>query len=258
MYLGIDIGSSSSKVAIIDENKKIVALSVINLGTGTDAPKKALKNAMEQADITKKDVRYTIATGYGRVNFKAANKQITEITCHAKGASFLVNEVVTVIDIGGQDSKVIRLNEDGSVANFTMNDKCAAGTGRFIEVMARVLGCQLSDLSALSNKATKNIAISNVCTVFAESEAISRLASGESNANVARGAHIAIAKRVIGMCGRAGCAPKVVMTGGVALNSNFVDALSKELGYPVVVAPYTQKVGAIGAAVIAYETLNKK
>lgn len=151
----------------------------------------------------------------------------------------------------------IKLGEDGKVRNFVMNEKCAAGTGRFLEVMARVLGCELGELSALAEKSTKEVAISSVCTVFAESEVISRLASGETAADVARGAHVAISKRVAGLCNRIQYEPEIVMTGGVALNGNVVNALSIELGYPVYVVPHCQAAGAIGAALFAYELKRK-
>lgn len=258
MFLGIDIGSSSSKVAIINEDGKLVAVSVINLGTGTNAYQAALEEALSQAHISLKDIQFTVATGYGRMNLKEADRQITEITCHAKGVHYLVGNVSTIVDIGGQDAKVIKLDSEGKVQNFVMNEKCAAGTGRFMEVMARVLGCELSDLSEMAEKSTKNISISNVCTVFAESEVISRLSAGEKLEDVARGAHVAIAKRVTGMCNRVGYSPKVVMTGGVALNANLVQALSAELGCEVEVAPHSQAMGAIGAAVFAYEIFNKE
>ncbi len=257
MFLGIDIGSSSTKVAIIDDNKQLVGVSVLNLGTGTTAYEQVIADALEQAHATKDDIEYTIATGYGRVNYKDADKQITEITCHAKGVNYLTENAKTIVDIGGQDAKVIKLDKNGKVANFVMNEKCAAGTGRFLEVMARVLGCTLDDLSGLADKATKEISINNVCTVFAESEVISRLAAGEDISNVARGAHVAIAKRVMGMCNRVGYEPKVVMTGGVALNANMVQALSKEMGCEIEVAPHCQAAGAIGAAAFAYEYYNK-
>ena len=258
MFLGIDIGSSSSKAALIDEQKKLAAVSVINLGTGTGAYEDAIKDAFVQAGIQADDIKCTVVTGYGRVNYREADKQITEITCHAKGVDFLTRDAKTIVDIGGQDAKVIKLNGDGQVANFVMNEKCAAGTGRFLEVMARVLGCSLSDLSDLADQSTAEISISNVCTVFAESEVISRLAAGETIEDVARGAHVAIAKRVMGMCCRVGYEPKVVMTGGVALNSNMVDALSKELECLIEVAPHCQAAGAVGAAVFAYEHYNKE
>ncbi|MDY3239883.1 MAG: acyl-CoA dehydratase activase [Anaerovoracaceae bacterium] len=257
MFLGIDIGSSSSKVAIIDENRQLKAVSIVNLGTGTNAYQEVVADALQQAGITEEDIKFTVATGYGRMGYKAADKQITEITCHAKGVNYLMGDAKTIVDIGGQDAKVIKLNAAGQVENFVMNEKCAAGTGRFMEVMARVLGCTLDDLSPLADKSTKALSINNVCTVFAESEVISRLAAGDCVEDVARGAHVAIAKRVAGMCNRVGYSPKVVMTGGVALNANLVNALSIELDTPIEVVPHCQGAGAVGAAVFAYEIYNK-
>lgn len=253
MYLGIDIGSSSSKAALVNDKKELVATCVVNMGTGTKGPEEAIDNILKIANIKREDIKYTIATGYGRVIYREADGQITEISCHAKGVSYLMNDVETIIDIGGQDAKVIKIDKDGKVKNFVMNEKCAAGTGRFLEVMARVLGCKIDELSDLADKATMNIPISSVCTVFAESEVISRLASGASIEDVARGAHISIAKRILGMCNRVGYEPIIAMTGGVALNKNMVKILGDELGSPVTAAPYTQSAGAIGAAVFAYE-----
>lgn len=257
MFIGIDIGSSSTKAAVIDGDKKLRAVCVKNLGTGTNAYEEVVADVMQQAGIAKEDVLFTVVTGYGRITYQDADKQITEITCHAKGVDYLTADARTIVDIGGQDAKVIKLDSNGKVANFVMNEKCAAGTGRFLEVMARVLGCRLDDLSELASRADKQISINNVCTVFAESEVISRLAGGESNSNVARGAHIAIAKRVMGMCNRVGYEPKVVMTGGVALNADMVDALAKEMGCEIEVVPHCQAAGAIGAAAFAYEIYNK-
>lgn len=258
MYLGIDIGSSSTKAAILGEDKGIAAVSVLNLGTGTNACEEVMKDAIEQAGICAEEIKFIVATGYGRINFKGADKQITEITCHAKGVNFLMEGIRTIIDIGGQDAKAIKLVEQGRISNFVMNEKCAAGTGRFLEVMARVLGCKIDALSSLAEKSTKEISISNVCTVFAESEVISRLSAGEEIADVARGAHMAIAKRVMGMAARVGYEPRVAMTGGVALNEDMVRAMSKEMGCEVEVAPHCQAAGAIGAAVFAYEISHKE
>lgn len=257
MFLGIDIGSSSTEAALIDENGVLRAVSVKNAGTGSRAHEEVVANVLREAQITRDDIKFTVATGYGRTLYQEADRQITEITCHAKGVRFLMGKVSTIVDIGGQDSKVIKVDDDGNVKNFLMNEKCAAGTGRFLEVMTRVLGCSLEDLSEMAWRSTKVLPINNVCTVFAESEVISRLATGEAPEDVARGAHVAVAKRVMGMCNRVGYSPKVVMTGGVALNSNMVDALSQELGLPVEVPPHCQAVGAIGAAVAAMETYKR-
>lgn len=257
MYVGVDIGSSSSKVAVLNEEKELVALAITNLGTGTDGIELSLKKAYEQAHITQDDVKYTVATGYGRMMYTQADAQITEITCHAKGVAFMQYDAKTIIDIGGQDAKVIKLASDGRVANFVMNEKCAAGTGRFLEVMSRVLGCGLDELSDLASTSDKDVPISSVCTVFAESEVISCLSSGESRNNVARGAHNAVARRVAGMYNRVSGEPPVVMTGGVALNADMVQSLSKELQTPILPMEHCQGAGAIGASVFAYEKYHK-
>lgn len=257
MFLGIDIGSSSTKAAVLNERKELLAVSVKNLGTGTDAYEEVTAEVLRQAGVKTADIEFTVVTGYGRVNYKNADKQITEITCHAKGVNYLTRDARTIVDIGGQDAKVIKLDGNGNVSNFVMNEKCAAGTGRFLEVMARVLGCDLDDLSALASQADKEVSINNVCTVFAESEVISRLAAGENRANVARGANVAIAKRVMGMCNRVGYEAKVVMTGGVALNNNLVEALSREMKCGIEVVPHCQAAGAVGAAVFAQEYFYK-
>lgn len=253
MFLGIDIGSSSSKVALINDKRELIATSVVNMGTGTKGPQKAIENVLKIGKVDKKDILHSIVTGYGRITFKDADSQITEISCHAKGVSYMMKDISTIIDIGGQDAKVIRVDKEGKVKNFIMNEKCAAGTGRFLEVMARVLGCDIGELSGLADQATEDIPISSVCTVFAESEVISRLASGATIENVARGAHLSIAKRIVGMCNRVGHDKGIAMTGGVALNSNMVKVLCEELDMEVLAAPDTQAVGAIGAAIYAYE-----
>lgn len=257
-FLGIDIGSSSSKAALVDEDEKIVCTRIVNMGTGTKGIQMALSELYQEADVGLDEIGYIVVTGYGRMTYDKADKQITEITCHAKGIYHLMDGVRTVIDIGGQDSKVIRMDECGSVLNFIMNEKCAAGTGRFLEVMARVLGCSISELSDLAEKAENDVSISSVCTVFAESEVISQLSQGAHPNDVARGALRAVAKRVAGMCGRMGVEDKVAMSGGVALNQSMVTVLSEELGRRVIPAPNPQAVGAIGAAFIARDLyLNK-
>ncbi|HCU08521.1 MAG TPA: 2-hydroxyglutaryl-CoA dehydratase [Clostridiales bacterium] len=258
MYLGIDIGSTSTKAALIDGNGSLAAQKVVNIGTGTNGLDLVLAELFQAADVTMEDVEYTVATGYGRLLCAVADKQITEISCHAKGVSYLVRGTGTIIDIGGQDSKVIRLDPQGRVMNFAMNEKCAAGTGRFLEVMGRVLGCSLDELSELAGASTREVQISSVCTVFAESEVISQLSMGTRREDVAKGALVSIAKRVAGLCKRVGVEPRVVMTGGVALNKNMVAAMSRELNEDVQAAPYTQAVGAIGAALFALEAAGKK
>lgn len=194
MFLGIDIGSSSSKIAIIDMDQNILYQKAINVGTGSNVIEKMRVQALTHVGCQEKDVLYTIVTGYGRKMYKNAESQITEISCHAKGTYFLFPEVRTVIDIGGQDSKVIRVGAEGYAEDFVMNDKCAAGTGRFLEVMARVLGCDINTLSEVAEQSDSGVAISSTCTVFAESEVISQLSIGSKREGCGFGGHISVAK----------------------------------------------------------------
>ena len=256
MFLGIDIGSSSSKVALIDAERSVLYQAAINIGTGSKVIDTMRAHALEQIGRKESDIIYTVVTGYGRTTYKNADTQITEISCHAKGAHFLFPTVRTVIDIGGQDSKVIRVGADGAAEDFVMNDKCAAGTGRFLEVMARVLGCDIGSLSSVAEQATGSVSISSTCTVFAESEVISQLSLGRKKEDVALGAHVSVAKRVSGQASRVGVRPDVVMTGGVALNHHMVEALSNEIGYPIEVPESPQTIGALGAALYALERYN--
>lgn len=258
VYLGLDIGSSSSKAVLLGEDGGILAAQVVNLGTGTRGPGQVLEAAYAQAGRGPEAVAYTVVTGYGRMTYQGADRQITEISCHAKGVRHLSAEARTIVDVGGQDTKVIRLDSTGGVENFVMNDKCAAGTGRFLEVMARVLDCPIQGLSDLAGQGERPVSISNLCTVFAESEVISHLSAGASQANVAAGAIASIATRIVGMAGRVGVVPQVVMTGGGALNGALVEALSRNLGHSVQVLGNPQVMGALGAAVFARESARKK
>ena len=257
MFLGIDIGSTTSKAANIDSSRTLLAQAVINTGTGTRGPEKAIEAVLNSVALTKEEIQVSVVTGYGRMTYENADKQITEISCHAKGIWYFMPDARTIIDIGGQDAKVILLDENGKVENFAMNDKCAAGTGRFLEVMSRILGCHINKLSSLSQKATEEVTISSTCTVFAESEVISQLAAGAKRENVAKGAHKSVAKRVAGLAGRNRIRPDVAMTGGVALNKGVVEALEKEIGERIFVPENPQVMGAIGAALYAYEIEEK-
>lgn len=258
MFLGIDIGSSSSKAAIIDGEGRLLGTEVINLGTGSNAVDKTISKLLDKIGKDASDILFSVATGYGRMNYKAADAQITEITCHGKGVSFFYPQIRTIIDIGGQDSKVIRLDQSGNIENFGMNEKCAAGTGRFLEVMARVLGTDLTALSKLAGMSTSPVVVSSVCTVFAESEVISHLSAGARIEDVAKGAHISVAKRVCGMCGRVGIVDDIAMTGGGALNSDLVECFEQVLGKKIFVPESPQAIGAIGAAILAKEKYNRK
>ncbi|MDD3364846.1 MAG: acyl-CoA dehydratase activase [Syntrophomonas sp.] len=256
MYtLGIDIGSASSKVVIIDSTKTIVADAVFPGGAGTSGPVKVLAEIFLKSGLGWEDIARTVATGYGRIGFHQANNQISEITCHALGVHHLFPSVRTIIDIGGQDVKAIAISKEGMISKFVMNDKCAAGTGRFLEVMSRVLETDVSELGALAGQADAIVDISSTCAVFAESEVISRLASGIKPANVAAGIHQSVARRVAGLAIRVGVTPMVVLTGGVAKNEGIVNAFASELRQEIVVSPSCQITGALGAALIAMKEL---
>ena len=199
------------------------------------------------------DMAKVVATGYGRFSFEQADRQVSEISCHAKGVYHLIPTARTIIDIGGQDAKAIKLDEKGGVSQFFMNDKCAAGTGRFIDVMARVLEVTITEMQDYDAKATEAAPISSTCTVFAESEVISQLSQGTSKENIIAGVHQSVAVKACGLAFRGGITPDVVMSGGVAQNAGVVRAISRELKQPVIVAPNSQVAGALGAALYAYE-----
>jgi predicted CoA-substrate-specific enzyme activase len=253
MFLGIDIGSSSSKAVLLNDECEIIARRSVNMGTGTKGSELAVSAVLEAAGISEEDVLYSIVTGYGRMNYEKANEQITEIACHAKGVYREIPSAGSIIDIGGQDAKVILLGENGRVVNFVMNEKCAAGTGRFFEVMGRVLNCSLDELSEIAATDEAPVTISSVCTVFAESEVISQLAGGASRSAVAKGAHNSVAKRVAGLSGRIGLKADIVMSGGVAINKSMVKAMSDVVKSRVITPEFPQTMGAFGAAIFAFE-----
>lgn len=257
MFLGIDIGSSSSKVVAVDAAGQVLGSAVVNIGTGTNGVELALARLAEETGLSRADVEYSVVTGYGRMTYQGADEQITEISCHAKGVATLCPQARTIIDIGGQDAKAIQLSTDGRVENFVMNEKCAAGTGRFFEVMARVLNCTIQELPGLAAQTQEAVPISSICTVFAESEVISQLAGGATLASVARGAHVSVARRVSGLAKRVEIRPQVVMTGGVALNETMAQCLSQKLDVPVTIPKSPQTVGALGAAMFAKEHFTK-
>ena len=256
MYvMGVDIGSTSCKAVIMDENSQIIAKIVVATGTGTSGPRRVVEEVLSLAGLTKDDISKTVATGYGRIKFTEADKQVSEISCHGRGVYYLMPTVRTIIDIGGQDAKAIRLNNKGKVFNFVMNDKCAAGTGRFLDVIARVLELKTEELAEYSARAKESVSISSTCTVFAESEVISHLSNGISLEDIVLGIHDSVARRVAGLAQRLGVEEEVAMSGGVALNRGVVDAISRQLGLPVHVHPDCQLAGAIGAAIYAVELL---
>lgn len=255
--LGIDVGSTASKCIILKDGSEIIAKSLIDVGAGTSGPQRAIDAVLEAARMTREQMAYILATGYGRNSLMGlADKQMSELSCHAKGASFLFPDVHTVIDIGGQDVKVLHI-ENGTMTNFQMNDKCAAGTGRFLDVMARVLEVKVEDLGRLGAMSEKTVGISSTCTVFAESEVISQLAMGTDKCDIINGIHHSVAHRVTGLAHRIGVVPQVVMTGGVAQNAGVVGALREELGTEIRTSPLTQYNGALGAALFAWQAANR-
>ena len=256
--MGIDVGSTASKCVILKDGKDIVAKSLVPVGTGTTGPARAIAEVLQSAGMKREEMDFVLATGYGRNSLDGlADTQMSELSCHAKGATFLFPEVRTVIDIGGQDVKVIEI-ENGMMKNFVMNDKCAAGTGRFLDVMARVLEVDVRDLGTLGDQSTKDVGISSTCTVFAESEVISQLAAGTDKCDIINGIHKSVAGRVGGLCNRVGVRDLVVMTGGVAQNHGIVKALQAQLQHEIHTSPLTQYNGALGAALFAYNKALKK
>lgn len=254
MYtMGVDVGSASSKVVILEDGDRVVTSKVVQLGTGSTGPQKVLEEALAESGLKMEDMAKVVATGYGRFSFEQADRQVSEISCHAKGVYHLIPTARTIIDIGGQDAKAIKLDEKGGVSQFFMNDKCAAGTGRFIDVMARVLEVTITEMQDYDAKATEAAPISSTCTVFAESEVISQLSQGTSKENIIAGVHQSVAVKACGLAFRGGITPDVVMSGGVAQNAGVVRAISRELKQPVIVAPNSQVAGALGAALYAYE-----
>jgi predicted CoA-substrate-specific enzyme activase len=248
---GIDIGSITAKAAVMAEGK-IRGTRVIFTGYNAEqAGTKVYEELLKELGIEKSDIRRVVSTGYGRNSVKFMDKAMTEIICHGAGAYYLNPRARSVIDIGGQDSKAIVLDEKGKVKNFAMNDKCAAGTGRFLEVMARALEVDLDGFGALSLRAGDPSRISSLCTVFAESEVISLISKGEKRENIIAGIHESIAARIAAMANRLRIAPLVVMTGGVAKNIGVVKALERKIGMAVEVSEYAQVNGAIGAAFLA-------
>lgn len=252
--MGLDIGSTASKCLILRNGTEIAGSAVIAAGTGTSGPKRARSEALIAAGITMDDIQKTTATGYGRNTAKDADAVVSELTCHAIGIHAVFPEVRTLIDIGGQDAKAIRVTKNGRLDSFVMNDKCAAGTGRFLDVMARVLELDVSELAQKSAQAKSIISISSTCTVFAESEVISQLSNNADICDLVAGIHRSVAVRTANLAKRLGIIGPVAMSGGVALNSGVVKALEEELGLEIKVSPMAQLNGAYGAAVYAWES----
>ena len=250
---GVDVGAITAKAVILD-GEELLATAVILAGYDRAAAAGlVLSQALAQAGLAREQIGCLIGTGYGRVQVAGASRTVTEITCHARGAHYLCPSVRTVIDIGGQDSKGIAVGPAGRVLDFVMNDKCAAGTGRFLEVMARALEVGLADFGALALSAPRRAKISSTCTVFAESEVVTHLGAGVPRDEISAGIHESIAARVATMVGRISVQDEVVLTGGVARNAGVARMLEEKLGHAIVVPEHAQLAGAIGAALIAQE-----
>ncbi len=251
IYAGIDIGSITAKAALIRGNQLFGTHVILTGHNPLNAGIKVFETLLEKMKVSKSDVKAIVSTGYGRASVNFADKAITEIICHGTGAYFINSEIRGVIDVGGQDSKAILLDANGQVENFAMNDKCAAGTGRFLEVMANAMEVDLNQLGDISLKADNPSKISSICTVFAESEVISMIAGQQKRENIIAGIHESAAARVAILATKIKLIEPVVMTGGVAKNKGMVTALEKRLGFNIIVGDSPQENGAIGAAVLA-------
>ncbi len=258
IFLGIDIGSLSCDAVLIDEEKKILSSSVIPTGVNNiESIAQSKKNVIDAAGIMEKDIQSIIATGYGRTRVQGRDGAVTEITCHAKGIKHMIPGTRILIDIGGQDSKALRLDANGNVVDFAMNDKCAAGTGRFLEAMARALEVDINQLGDLDQGATSDLVLSSMCTVFAESEVVSLIADGTEQKEIAKGLNRAIAARTNSLVKRVAKnieGLKVSMSGGVARNKGVVNAIAETMNLDKINTPESPDiVGALGAAIIAFE-----
>lgn len=256
--LGIDVGSASSKAVILKNGNELFAHAVIQTGTGTTGPKRVLEDVFSKAGLTMDNITKVVATGYGRYAQGLAEKQVSEISCHAKGVHLLFPSARTVLDIGGQDAKAISLTKNGSVDRFFMNEKCAAGTGRFLEVMARILEIELSEMGEYDSRSTSPSVVSSTCTVFAESEVISQLSEGIRKEDIIRGIHNSVISRAAGLLYRTKMEPDFVLTGGVACNTGVIAALERELKSKLLVSEHAQLTGAIGASIFAFEEIYRK
>ncbi len=250
---GVDVGSTQTKCVIIDEERNIVARALTATGANiTRAGERGFSAALEESGIARESVACVTGTGYGRFKVSFGDLQITEISCHDKGASMLFPGTATVIDMGGQDAKAISVR-DGEVVDFVMNDKCAAGTGRFLSTAAEALCLQLDEIGAISLQARNPVRLSTVCTVFVESDIMSYVAQGKKTEDILGGIHSAIAARTVALARRVGLKPEYTFTGGVSRNVGMVKMLEETLGQPLNVCDDSHYMGAIGAALFALE-----
>jgi predicted CoA-substrate-specific enzyme activase len=251
---GVDVGSTQTKAVVMEEGAGIVARALVDTGANViKAAENVFHLACREAQLDPRDVGFVVGTGYGRYKITFGNAQMTEISCHARGASYIFPKTRTVIDMGGQDAKAISIGADGQVLDFVMNDKCAAGTGRFLANAADVMGISLDEVGPLSLEGTRPVKLTTVCTVFVESDILSYLSMGKKPSDILRGVHLAIAKRTISLARRVELEPEITMTGGVARNLGMVQALEEVLETKLKVSPDAHFMGAIGAAIFALE-----
>ena len=254
--VGVDVGSTQTKAVLLDEEGRIVARSLVDTGAFlVRAAERAYEKALAEAGVGRDDVGYVIGTGYGRFKVAFGDDQVTEISCHAKGAWALYPNTRTVIDIGGQDTKAIKVSDRGEVLDFAMNDKCAAGSGRFLTNSAEALGMEVSAIGEKSLEAKSPVRLSTVCTIFVETDILSYLASGKKVEDILAGVHGAIGSRTIALVRRVGAEAEVTFTGGVARNVGMVRAIEEKLGTRVNVSGDSHYTGALGAAIFAVERM---
>ena len=256
--LGVDVGSTASKTILLEGGARIAGRSLVPLGAGTSGPARAVEEVLAAADLRREDMGCIVSTGYGRAHVEGSEDSRSELSCHAAGAVFLCPGVRTVIDIGGQDTKALQLSAAGILERFVMNDKCAAGTGRFLEVMARILEADMGELAELDERSRHPVSISSTCTVFAESEVISRLSDGAAREDIVRGIHDSIAARAAGLCARLQVHEPVFLSGGLSRDQGLVRALERRLGCPVETAELSVYAGALGAALLAYRRFRRQ
>lgn len=254
--LGVDSGSTSTDAVIVDKDGTPVATVILPTGAkATESAQRAIDSVLEKAGLTRDQITLAVATGYGRDSIPTMDTSITEITCHARGAHALCPEAMTIVDIGGQDSKVIKLDEDGNVVNFVMNDKCAAGTGRFLEMMARTMELPLDEFCTQGLSWKHDVKISSMCTVFAESEVVSLVADDTPVPDIIHGLDRSVASKITSLAKRVKAEPPYLMTDGVANNEGVVTAIGEALGAPVATSEDSQLCGALGAALLGLEAL---
>lgn len=260
MYvMGVDSGSTSTNAVIMDQDRKIKAFSVVRTGAKSgESADKILKEVLEKAGLKREDISWIVSTGYGRVSIPYADETVTEISCHGRGAHYFNPKIRTILDIGGQDSKGIKLSDKGEVIDFVMNDKCAAGTGRFLEMIARTLEVDISELGTIALQSTEDIEITSMCSVFAESEVISLIANNKEKTDIANGICRAIANKSFSLLKRVGMQGEYMMTGGVAKNPGVVRAVEEKIGAKLYICPEPEIVGATGAAMYALDRLQQQ